>query len=50
MLGLSTGYTVSRIRIERGSWCANTTLGGLKLDPEGLIVLGIGREATNSDA
>jgi hypothetical protein len=44
MLGLSTGYTVSRISIKPGSWCANKTLGELKLDLEGLVVLGIRRE------
>ena len=44
MLGLSKGYTISRIHVKSGSWCANKNLMQLELDLEGLVVLAIQRE------
>ncbi len=43
ILGLSKGYTISRIMVKENSWMANRSLRDLKLEQEGVLVLAIYR-------
>lgn len=43
LLGVGHGYTVSSMRVRKGSWLAGRSLGELRLKDEGVLVLGIYR-------
>ncbi|BAD85764.1 hypothetical membrane protein, conserved, containing TrkA-C domain [Thermococcus kodakarensis KOD1] len=49
LLGLSRGYSISRIQVKRNSWLANKTLRELELDKEGVLVLGIFRKTPEGE-
>ncbi len=49
VLGLSKGYTITVVRVRRGSWLEGRTLGELKLQDEGVIVLGIYRRTRSGE-
>jgi len=44
MLGLSKGYTISKIKVRKNSWLSNRKLNELKLEKEGLLVISIFRK------
>jgi len=44
LLGISKGYSIGQFKVRRNSWVANQKLGDLKLNEEGIIVLGIHRK------
>ena len=44
MLGLSKGYTISRIKVKDESWMGGRKLKDLKLDLEGILILAIYRK------
>jgi len=49
LLGLSRGYSISRIQVKENSWLANKTLRKVELDKEGILVLGIYRKTKNGE-
>ena len=44
LLGLSRGYSIGEFKVKEKSWLQNKTLRELKLDKEGIVVLGIYRK------
>ena len=49
LLGLSKGYTISKIKVKEDSWLAGKTLKELELEREGIIVLGIYRKVNGKE-
>ncbi len=49
LLGLSKGYTIGRFKIRRNSWLANKKLKDLRLNEEGVLVLGIIRKVRGEE-
>jgi len=49
LLGLSKGYTIGRFKVRKNSWLANKKLKNLKLNEEGVLVLGIIRRTKDKD-
>ncbi len=49
LLGLSKGYTIGQFKVRRNSWLANKNLKDLKLNEEGVLVLGIHRKIKEKD-
>ena len=49
VLGLSRGYTISILRVKPGSWLEGKTLSELRLDEEGILVLGVYRTRVNGE-
>ncbi len=50
LLGLSKGYSIGRFKIRKNSWLANKKLSELKLDEEGILVLGVLRKVKGKDS
>ena len=49
VLGLSRGYSISILRVRPGSWLEGRSLSELKLDEEGVLVLGVFRETKKGE-
>jgi len=49
MLGLSRGYTISRITVRENSWLSDRKLKDLKLESEGILVLAIYRKVNGEE-
>ncbi|WP_297490162.1 potassium channel family protein [Thermococcus sp.] len=49
LLGITKGYSISQIKVRRRSWLANKSLKELKLDKEGILVLGIYRKTEKGE-
>jgi hypothetical protein len=49
MLGLSKGYTISRITVKENSWLSNRKLKDLNLEKEGMLVLAIYRKVDGEE-
>ena len=43
LLAIDRGYSIANILVEKGDWVANKTIAELKLNEEGILVLGIKR-------
>ncbi len=49
LLGLTRGYSIGQFRVRRNSWLSNRKLGELKLNEEGILVLGIHRRCKDRE-
>ncbi len=49
LLGLSKGYSIGQFKVRRNSWLANKTLRDLRLNEEGVLVLGIHRKSQEKE-
>jgi K+/H+ antiporter YhaU regulatory subunit KhtT len=49
VLGLSRGYSISILRVRPGSWLEGRSLSELKLDEEGVLVLGVYRNTKKGE-
>ncbi len=49
LLGLSKGYSIGEFKIREGSWLENKKLRDLKIDREGILVLGIYRKIRDKE-
>ncbi len=49
VLGLSRGYSISILRVRQGSWLEGRSLSELKLDEEGVLVLGVFRNTKKGE-
>ena len=49
LLGLSKGYSIGQFKVRKNSWLANKALGDLKLNEEGILVLGIHRKCKDKE-
>jgi len=49
LLGLSKGYSIGQFKVRRNSWLANKKLEKLKLNEEGVLVLGIHRKCKDRE-
>ncbi len=49
VLGLSRGYSISILRVRPGSWLEGRSLRELKLDEEGVLILGVFRKSKDRE-
>ncbi|WP_205804434.1 TrkA C-terminal domain-containing protein [Methanolobus halotolerans] len=49
LLGLTKGYSVGKVKVREDRWLPNRTIGSLKLNEEGVLVLGIFRELESKE-
>jgi len=49
LLGFKEGYTISRITVRKGSWLSERSLGQLRLEQDGILILAIYRKVDGKE-